>query len=85
MDPAGLPAFLDAVRHLHGCEARWVESVLVHETRDGKTVWDGEVQVFDLVGHPKASRAYAWTSRCSQIAHGTAPATDSRSPDWSAI
>jgi hypothetical protein len=61
VDPAGLPALLDAIRHLHGCEARWVESVPVHETHEGKTVWDGEVQVFDLVGHPKATRAYAWS------------------------
>ena len=61
MNPAGLPALLDAIRHLHGCEAIFVESVPVHETHEGKTVWDGEVQVFDLVGHPKAKRAYAWS------------------------
>jgi hypothetical protein len=61
MDPAGTPALVDAIRHMHGCEARWVESVPVHETHEGKTVWDGEVQVFDLVGHPKATRAYAWS------------------------
>lgn len=61
MDPAGLPALQDAIRHMHGCESRWVESVPVHEKHEGKTVWDGEVQVFDLVGHPKAKRAYAWS------------------------
>ena len=62
MDPAGLPAIVDAIRHMHGCEARWVESVPVHERTDkGATVWAGEVQVFDLVGHPKARRAYAWS------------------------
>lgn len=61
MDPAGLPALLDAIRHMHGCEARWVASEPVHETHEGKTVWEGEVQVFDLVGHPKAARAYAWS------------------------
>jgi hypothetical protein len=61
VDPAGLPALLDAIRHMHGVEARWVESVPVREEHDGKTVWDGEVQVFDLVGHPKAARAYAWS------------------------
>jgi len=60
-DPAGIPALVDAIRHMHGCEARWVDSVPVHETYEGKTVWDGEVQVFDLVGHPKATRAYAWS------------------------
>lgn len=61
MDPAGLPALVDAIRHMHGCEATFVESVPVRETLNGKTVWDGEVQVFNLRGHPTASRAYAWS------------------------
>ncbi len=61
MDDAGIPALQDAIRHLHGCESTWVESVPVHETHEGATVWDGEVQVFDLVGHPTATRAYAWS------------------------
>jgi hypothetical protein len=38
MDPAGIPALIDAIRHLEGCAAAWVESVPVHETREGKTV-----------------------------------------------
>ena len=61
MDPAGLPALHDAIKHLHGVEATWVESVPVHETFQGRTVWEGEVQVFDLTGHPAASRCYAWS------------------------
>jgi hypothetical protein len=61
VDPAGIPALQEAIRHLHGCESRWVESVPVHEKHDGDTVWRGEVQVFDLVGHPTAKRAYAWS------------------------
>jgi hypothetical protein len=60
-DPAGIPALQDAIRHMHGCESRWVESVPVHEKHGDETVWAGEVQVFDLVGHPKAQRAYAWS------------------------
>ena len=27
-----------------------------------KTVWEGAVHVFDLSGHPTATRAYAWSS-----------------------
>jgi hypothetical protein len=46
---------------LHGAEATHVESVAVKETFHGKTVWEGIVEVFDLRGHPKASRVYAWT------------------------
>lgn|SRR5487761_190533 len=50
----------DMIRKLHGVESRHVESVPVKETFQGKTVWDGVVEVFELVGHPKALRAYAW-------------------------
>jgi hypothetical protein len=60
MDPAGIPALQDAIRHMHGVEATWIESVPVHETHEGQTVWEGEVQVF-AVEHPKASRVYAWS------------------------
>lgn len=61
MDPAGLPALVDAIRHMHGCEATFVESVPVRETFNGAVVWDGEVQVFELRGHLTATRAYAWS------------------------
>jgi hypothetical protein len=27
-----------------------------------QTVWEGVVHVFELEGHPKATRAYAWSS-----------------------
>jgi hypothetical protein len=50
----------DAIRHLHGVESKHVESVPVKETFQGKTVWEGVVEVFELVGHPKAPRVYAW-------------------------
>jgi len=50
----------DAIRHLHGVEATHVESVPVKETFQGKTVWEGIVEVFELRGHPKAPKVYAW-------------------------
>lgn len=31
------------------------------ETFQGETVWTGEVEVFDIRGHPTAKRAYAWS------------------------
>jgi hypothetical protein len=51
----------DVIRRLHGVEATHIESVPVKETFQGKTVWEGIVEVFELVGHPKASRVYAWS------------------------
>jgi hypothetical protein len=50
----------ETIRRLHGADATHVESVPVKETFQGKTVWEGTVEVFDLDGHPKASRVYAW-------------------------
>lgn len=50
----------DVIRRLHGVEATHVESVAVKEMFKGETVWEGVVEVFDLVGHPTAHRVYAW-------------------------
>ncbi len=50
----------DAIHRLHGGKATHVESVPVKEVFRGQTVWDGIVEVFDLEGHPKAIKAYAW-------------------------
>jgi hypothetical protein len=49
------------IEHLHKCGADWVESVPVHEVYGGKTVWQGDVEVYALTGHPKAKRCYGWS------------------------
>ena len=50
----------EVIHRLHDANATHVESVPVKETFQGQTIWDGIVEVFDLKGHPKANRAYAW-------------------------
>jgi hypothetical protein len=50
----------DVIRNLHGAEPTHVESVPVTEKFGGETIWDGVVEVFELKGHPKANRVYAW-------------------------
>jgi hypothetical protein len=49
-----------ALLNLHGVTSTYVESVPVVEEFHGETIWQGEVEVFDIRGHPKATRAYAW-------------------------
>jgi hypothetical protein len=49
------------IRKLHRAKATHRESVHVTEVFQGKTIWDGMVEVFDLKGHPETHRAYAWT------------------------
>ena len=61
-DPAGIPALVDAIRHMHDCGATHVETVRVREVAPtGELVWEGDVEVFDLVGHAGSKRAYAWS------------------------
>src|ERR1700716_3315691 len=52
----------EAVENMHGGTATLAQSVPVRETFEGKPVWEGVVHVFDLSGHPTATRAYAWSS-----------------------
>jgi hypothetical protein len=71
VDPAGIHALDDdvsvdelreAVEHMHGVPAKYVEAVEVDEQHNGKVVWQGTVKVFELTGHPSgATRAYAWS------------------------
>jgi len=48
-----------AIQHLHACGAIHGQTVPVHDVFRGKTVWQGEVEVFDLEGGAKANRCYA--------------------------
>src|SRR3954453_22689498 len=52
----------EAVQNMHGGTATLAQSVPVREAFHGQTVWEGVVHVFDLAGHPTATRAYAWSS-----------------------
>jgi hypothetical protein len=54
--------FKQAVESQHGGTATLAQSVPVREGFEGKPVWEGVVHIFDLAGHPKATRAYAWSS-----------------------
>lgn len=70
MNPSPHISELQSIIHkLHGAEATHRESVPVKETFQGKTVWEGIVEVFDLAGHPKARRAYAWTNETGDPAN----------------
>ncbi len=51
----------DVIHQLHGVHATHVESVPVKEIFNGQTIWDGIVEVFDLHGHSKTHRVYAWS------------------------
>ena len=50
------------VEREHGCVSNHTNTERVSETFEGRTVWEGIVHVFDITGHPEATRCYAWSS-----------------------
>jgi len=53
-------ALTEAIWHDHQCRSSFVGVVPVKESFGGKTAWEGEVVVFDLLGDARAKRCYAW-------------------------
>jgi len=49
-----------AVTAMHGVSCSHIDTAHVVETMDGNEVWSGNVEIFELAGHPKATKAYAW-------------------------
>jgi hypothetical protein len=49
-----------AIRQNHGCGCIFKGKVPVKEVFEGKVAWEGEVVVFDLIGHATAKRCFAW-------------------------
>lgn len=60
MNDLPILAFEHAIRAMHSAGSRLIERVRVAEGFEGSMVWDGEVLVFELLGHPTAPRCYAW-------------------------
>lgn len=56
-----IDALKQAILRLEKCEAEHVATMPVHEAFQGKTVWQGEVEVFNLIDHPRTTRCYAWS------------------------
>ena len=46
---------------LHDAHSTHLESVRVKESFQGRTVWDGIVEVFGLHEHPLSPKVYAWS------------------------
>ena len=57
------------IHRLHGVHSTHVKSVPVTEKFNGKVIWEGIVEVFELHGHPKATHAYAWSHETDDPEH----------------
>ena len=51
------------IQQRYGCQSKHVATIPSTEQCNGKILWQGEVQIFNLQGHGTAQRCYGWTSR----------------------
>lgn len=61
MQPERIAEHQRAILAVHGATARHVESVAVREVFNKLVAWQGIVDVYEIAGHPKATRCYAWS------------------------
>ena len=50
----------EAIQKTHGVESEHIDTVPINEWFNDKPVWQGNVEVFKIRGHPKADKCYAW-------------------------
>jgi len=55
-----IEALQDAIFKAHGCKTQHLRSIPINEQFKGNPVWQGVVEVFELIDHPKAKICYAW-------------------------
>jgi hypothetical protein len=48
------------IRRLYRCDASHSRTEAVKEVVNGQVMWEGNVEVFALLGHDEALRCYAW-------------------------
>ncbi len=55
-----IEALTHAIMQGFSCETKHVKTTHVKEVFQGKTIWEGEVETFELKRHPTAKYAYGW-------------------------
>ena len=50
----------EAIARMHDCSVTHSETVRVIERVGDEFAFNGDVEIFDLSGHPKASKAFGW-------------------------
>jgi len=78
-DDVSIDELREAVEHVHGVPARFVEAVEVGECFRGEDVWQGAVKVFEFVGHrqrlgrPRAGALHQCPNRQAECLDGGCP------------
>ena len=71
MNELPIPAFEHAIQAIQAARSRLLASERVVEQFRGERVWEGDVLVFESVGHKTAPKWYAWSvdGRVTAVLH----------------
>jgi len=58
-----------AIYDRHGVNAIYLSTERIADTSPGGTIWEGEVEVFSITGHPEAGLCYAWSYQDGPVEH----------------
>ena len=61
--PEAITYLQDAIRSMHGCEAKYSRTVHLQDVFQGEVTWDGFVRIFALINCPTAKHCFAWSYR----------------------
>lgn len=50
----------EAIQAIHECRCSHFGTEHIREEHEGQLVWEGDVEIFQLEGHPDAKIAYGW-------------------------
>jgi|JI10StandDraft_1071094.scaffolds.fasta_scaffold213365_2 hypothetical protein len=50
-----------AIQKTSGCNAEYIETETVSEKKQGKVLWEADVEIFKVTGHDKAKKCFAWS------------------------
>jgi hypothetical protein len=77
-------ALKEAIETRYGCACRHAGMAHVKQKEEGGLAWEGPVQTFELIGHPKAKFCYAFTVENSGglIRQVTAVSPPIKSSEW---
>ena len=56
------PELKTTIERMHNCSASFIEDGVVVEKFGKQTVWSGTISVYEIKGHPQATKAYGWSS-----------------------
>jgi len=57
----------NTIQSVHGVKAQWLTVTHVQEVVEGRIVWQGQVETFELLRHPQAKYCYAWSLDAGEV------------------